>query len=333
MEIPAISQIKGKHIFLAPLDWGMGHATRSAAIVDALRKNNRILIGSSPDQIEFFKRLFPEIAQVPLPAYNVHYARRRPVWLSVFCQLPKFFNVIVQEKRALRQVIKNHNIDFVISDNRYGLYDSEVFSVIISHQLRLKLPYFARILNRIHQSRMEKFSEVWVPDFEEPERRLSGELSDAKNFKVPVKYLGPLSALSSSLTADTFYSSELLLLLSGPEPQRSVFEDILLKKLKGSRKKITLIRGCEKKLSTHPDSVKVINMAYGEELAKWINGAERIVCRSGYSTLMDLYLCGKKNLVLVPTPGQPEQEYLAKYWSEKFSVIYCNQENLNEITF
>ena len=162
---------------------------------------------------------------------------------------------------------------------------------------------------------------------------MSGNLSDSDAVSIPVEYIGPQSALSIfDLDIATIDRSDYLILLSGVEPQRTILENSLIDKFKFSNKKITLVRGSDTEVKIENKNISVINFAYGAELKKLILSAETIICRSGYSTLMDLNFLKKEKLILVPTPGQTEQKYLAQYWKEKFNAKVYLQDQLTQIT-
>jgi UDP-N-acetylglucosamine transferase subunit ALG13 len=172
-----------------------------------------------------------------------------------------------------------------------------------------------------------------VPDYPQPERRLAGDLVEAVQINIPVTYIGPQSYLSTiKPNEQTFSAVDYLILLSGEEPQRSILEELLLKKFRNSEKKIVLVRGTN--LKKRPvTTVEVIDFAYGETLLKLIVNAKTVICRSGYSTLMDLHLLNKRDLILIPTPGQTEQEYLASYWQQKFGTKTVLQKEIEGFEF
>jgi len=167
-------------------------------------------------------------------------------------------------------------------------------------------------------------------DHEDKNIRLSGVLSDANKIRIPVNYIGPQSALKDvELNSTDLKTFDILILLSGAEPQRSILEKNILDKFRSSTKKIILVRGSDKKMEVKNKTISVINFAFGKELKTLIMGADTLICRSGYSTLMDLHILNKKKIILIPTPGQPEQEYLADYWKEKFGVEMISQKSIS----
>jgi hypothetical protein len=163
-----------------------------------------------------------------------------------------------------------------------------------------------------------------VPDLIEKSERLSGELSDSSGFQTPVKFIGPLSFLKPNFIQNGFYC-DVLVVLSGPEPQRTILEKAIVSALSEIDFSCVLIRGTEKETQKSATKIKFVNFVSGDDLSEKMSGAKLIICRSGYSTLMDVFVLNKKNLIVIPTPGQTEQEYLANYWKEKFSVGTLSQ--------
>jgi hypothetical protein len=229
----------------------------------------------------------------------------------------------------------------VISDNRFGLYSEKVHTVFITHQLFLKAHVFENFGSQLNQSYISKFNEVWVPDHDgsagSPES-LSGELShgnfpDSYRGHQDIKYIGPQSRLKDVVTEVEKDKYDYLVLLSGPEPTRTELEKGLLKLVSLSKKRIAFVRGSPIRVSgLNLENVAVFDFPKKEELKKLILSSKKIICRSGYSTLMDMYLLEKKELILIPTPGQTEQEYLAEYWKKKFGTDYLPQNKISTFT-
>jgi len=222
----------------------------------------------------------------------------------------------------------------VISDNRYGFTHKTAHCVLITHQLNIKAPFILFMANFINRAYINKFNEVWVPDYKEKNLRLAGELSDPGKISIPVNYIGPQSALvhSTPVKRDS-ERSDYLILLSGVEPQRTILENILITRMAFLQKKIILVRGSNTHLSVEDKNIKVMDFCFGEQLRDLIVNADTVICRSGYSTLMDLHLLHKNKLILIPTPGQTEQEYLASYWHEKFGSEALSQEVATKFNF
>ncbi len=326
------------NILVAPLDWGLGHASRCVPIIELLLKRDcNVVIAADNYAYDFLKRRFPRLQFVRLKGYNVRYAKKF-VALKVFSQLPKIIFSIAREKFQLSLLLKEFSIDAVISDNRFGLWSKSAYSVFITHQILIKLPKPLRLLEKplykINKFVIEQFNECWVPDFP-GETNLTGDLT--RRYKLPAnaKFIHPLSRFSpTQLNVTQKYLYDFLAVFSGPEPQRTLLEEKILKQLKNSNVKACIVRGTpgqnEKALTA--SNVKLIPFADGDELLRLISQSKVLLCRAGYSTIMDLTVL-RKPAVLTPTPGQTEQEYLAKYLGSNgfFEFVEQNNISINEI--
>lgn len=312
--------INKRTIFISPLDWGMGHASRCVPIIRDLKQNNTILIGVTEINAFFFDRYFPDLQKIRVPSYAISYSKILPVWLKLILQWPKIRNKIRLENEQLKNIINEYKINLIISDNRFGMYSKKVESIFITHQLKIKVPLFSSLANFVNKKYIQQFNEVWVPDFENRKSCLAGQLSDSGEIKVPVKYIGPQSALTLSSQNSSIKKIDYLILLSGIEPQRTLLEREVLNVFKSSKKEIVLVRGSKNKIEFKNKNIQILDFVYGEELKNIIVNAETVICRSGYSTLMDLYLLNKQKIVLIPTPGQSEQIYLADFWKINYGA-------------
>lgn len=323
--------LKGKTIFISALDWGLGHATRCVPLIKQLLPDNKIILGVTPLTALVFDEEFPDLEKVNVEPYDIKYSHRFSVGFKLLLDARRIFSVIKKEHEQVKRIVADHNIDVVISDNRFGLYCSTAKSIYITHQLKIQAGLFSGLANRIHRSYMKRFREIWIPDFENEEACLAGKLSRNTFFK-KVYYLGPLSRLThkSGKVKDIDY----LCLFSGPEPLRTQLEERLMQKAILSNKKICLVRGTQKPMEDAPPlNVKVFDFPTSDQLSNLVASSSTIICRSGYSTLMDLYTLRNTNCILVPTPGQSEQIYLAGYWEEKFGSRVIKQGELNSFEF
>ena len=229
----------------------------------------------------------------------------------------------------MQNVIKEHGIDAVISDNRYGLYHPAIPSIFITHQLLIKTGFgkFADgLLQQFNYDFINRFTECWIPD-EEGDSNLGGDLShpDEKP-EIPLKYLGPLSRFNN-LPAESVEETHLLLLISGPEPQRSILEQLLIEQLSDYNDKVVFVRGLPgntDQLETG-DHIEVYDHLPAKELKQKFEQAHLVISRCGYSTVMDLAAM-KKKCILIPTPGQTEQEYLATYLMQHNFALCIDQD-------
>jgi UDP-N-acetylglucosamine:LPS N-acetylglucosamine transferase len=323
---------KSPRVLVAPLDWGLGHATRCIPVINALlAQGATVILAAEGAAATLLNNEFPTIQILPLKGYRISYSRQKTwFFLKMMAQIPKITATINYEKRWLKVVMKSKKIDLIISDNRFGLYSSLVPSYYITHQLFIETgnSLMNKLAQKIHYSFINRYTQCWVPD-EEGEINLAGKLSHPdKKPAIPVKYIGILSRFKKE---ETIIKNELLILISGPEPQRSIFEKIIQEQIKDIKQSTVLVRGLPgetKGLEIKNDHVTIINHLPAGELNTIIAASETVICRAGYSTIMDLVTLNK-NAALVPTPGQGEQEYLAKYLMEKKYFYSVPQHNFS----
>ncbi len=315
-------------ILFCILNWGLGHASRSIPLIQELLKQGvEVILASDGRALQLLQKEFPQLQTIKLPAYNVSYRSKNMVW-NIAWQLPKIIRAINQEKKLIKQLIKELKIDAIISDNRFGCYNATIPSIFITHQINIKtpIPFLEKIVNSFNHRFIRQFDACWIPDVEESPR-LAGTLSSATAIKKKVDYLGILSRMKRK---EISLKYDIIIVLSGPEPQRTFLEEKLIQQLLPLDYKILLISGQtekheEKQLS---NSVKQISFLTSENLNQAILESRYVICRSGYSSLMDLVALQKK-AILIPTPGQTEQEYLAKHLQKSGQFIYQEQDHLN----
>lgn len=315
-----------KPILVAPLNWGLGHATRCIPIINALVQHGFTpIIGSDGNALNLLKQEFPQLEFVEMPSYHISYAKKAKnfKW-SLLKSTPKMLKAIKTEKQFTKQLVQDLNLFGIISDNRLGVYDKHIPSVFITHQLNVLSGNTTKISSKLHQYIIKKFNECWVPD-QRDEPSLSGVLGHLDYFNPTIKYLGPLSRFEANKIELTI---DLLVLLSGPEPQRTLLEEKLLKELQNYNGKVVLIRGVveDQQIISTNGNISVYNFMASKELEKTINQSELILSRSGYTTIMDLAKLNKKAF-FIPTPGQFEQEYLAKKLEADRLVPFCKQDD------
>ena len=318
-----------KRILVSPLDWGLGHATRCIPIIYALiKQGHTVLIATDGPQKILLEREFPGIEYLPLKGYQIKYSKTKSAFMfTMLRQMPKALKAIISEHHSLEKIIRQKKIDIVISDNRFGLYHKHVHSVLITHQLLIKSPFLQGFLQGINYYFINKFDECWVPDFKE-EPCLAGILSHPKKMPtIPVRYVGWLSRFQK---AEHKLPTHVLVLLSGPEPQRTILENTIVNQLNDCVKSVLIVRGLPNHTSHLQvnDGVKYVNHLPARQLEDAIQSASFVIARSGYSTIMDL-LKLKKKAILIPTPGQTEQEYLAQYLMDKKLVYSVNQDSFD----
>ena len=325
------SELPKTRILVAPLDWGLGHATRCIPIINELISQNcEVLIAASGNSYFLLKKEFPSLLILRISSYKITYSGSGgSLVIKLMLQIPKIIFSILKENYWIKKNIKKYKIDAVISDNRFGMYNRKVPSVYITHQLLIKTKnrFSEKIVQKIHYYFIKKYKFCWVPDWSE--NGLAGDLSHQEDRPVNVLYIGPLSRFE--LLKDLPEKYEVLISISGPEPQRTIFEGEILFQLKSLNKNILLIRGLPnetKDLLPDNASIKILNHLPADELNKAFQQSKIIISRSGYTTVMDLVKLGK-NAVLVPTPGQTEQEYLASYLMGKKFFYSVEQDKVS----
>jgi predicted glycosyltransferase len=319
---------------VAPLNWGLGHATRCIPLIQKLlSEGHEIIIASDGHPMELLKTVFPGLSFIVLPSYNIRYNKGKSQLTAMLRSIPVIFRGIIREHHQLKKIIREHQIEQVISDNRFGLWNKHIHSTYITHQLMIKMPkglgFMTPVIWLGHRFFINRFDTCLIPDFEGKDN-LSGDLSHKYPLPRHARFIGPLSRfaeLSSKTkkTPDSIY--DVVALVSGPEPQRTIFEQQLIKRFKNSTDRVLIIQGLPANKTsgqideTH-ENLTILPHLDTDKLANILLLARKIICRSGYSTLMDLYALNCLDKAeLIPTPGQTEQEYLALYHKQKKRAV------------
>lgn len=299
-----------KRILIAPLDWGLGHASRCIPIARELEQEGfEVIFAASGRPLDLLMGEFPNRDFIKLESYNIQYPKNGNMAWIMISQSLKIWKGIRKEKKALNQIIEDYNIDGVISDNRFGLYSKKVPCVFITHQLNIQSPLFSQWIQNINFKYIEKYNACWIPDSKE--HLLSGDLTRSNLPQVDCHFVGSLSRFEPMQKTKDL---DILAVISGPEPQRTIFENILKKQLLASKKKAILVLGkTEDNSEECIENLKIVSHLKSTELNQAMVNANLVISRSGYSTVMDVAKLNKK-AVFVPTPGQTEQLYLAKYY-------------------
>lgn len=305
-------------VLLSPLDWGLGHTTRCIPIInELLHQGCNVIIACNSTQKAVLSKEFPQLVYMYLSGYNLKYGKKR--WgtiVRIILQTPKILIKINNENTWLNIFLKSQKVDLIVSDNRFGFYAPNIPSVFITHQLHIKtgLGKLAdSILQKLNYRRIKKFSSCWVPDQQGTTPSLAGELSKPKILPaIRVQYIGGLSRFNTCKQKTN--TIDVLIILSGPEPQRTIFEELVLNVMKSLPQKTVLVRGLPKAGNEVivENNCTIYNHAPAGLLNELICNAEIVISRSGYTTVMDLMKLKKKS-ILIPTPGQAEQEYLATH--------------------
>ena len=329
-----MQKINKPTILIAPLDWGLGHVTRCIPIIRTLKNlNYDVIVAVCEKQKKVLTQEFTELKFIELSGYGINYAKNKHLFaLKIFFQIPKILHCINKEHNWLKDIVVTHNIALVISDNRYGLYHNIIPSIFITHQLTIKAPiiWIENLLQKINYRFINKFTQCWIPDIK-GENNIAGLLSrPSLKPQIPIHYIGVLSRFAKPLPTGNIY--DVCILLSGPEPQRTVLENILFKQLKNQTAlKILFIRGLPlANKNIEVNGLEIKNHLLGKYLQIAICNSNIIVARSGYTTVMELLSLQKKS-ILIPTPAQTEQEYLATYLYKQSKCLSFTQSKINII--
>ena len=313
-------------VLIAPLNWGLGHASRCIPlIIRYLRAGDEVVLGGDGDALTLLRQHFPNLPYCQLAPLDIRYGSRSQVW-AMAAALPKLLRFTVLDHRLLDHLLQNEHLDLVISDNRFGLYSNKVRCAYITHQLVIPLPSSLRflepLLQRIHYHFINKYTECLIPDTAEPDG-LGGRLSHPALLPRNARYIGPLSRLVPPADAGSSAPAyPVVAVLSGPEPQRTMLERKVIETWKDREERVLIVRGLVGKPSTRMSKGNITLVPYlsDTELSQALCSARTVISRSGYSSVMDYAALGltdkarqgRLQLTMIPTPGQPEQEYLAQ---------------------
>lgn len=329
--------LRKPRVLVAPLDWGLGHATRCIPIIyELLEQGASVWLAAEGAQADLLKTEFPDLPILPLRGYEVRYSRQaRHFTRTILTQLPRISRRINQEHHWLKAMMQQYHFDLVLSDNRYGLYHPDAYCILITHQLQIQHHWgnkVKQLLRRWHYSRISRFRECWVPDLPRPDD-LAGELAHpAAMPDIPVYYIGHLSRLKPVTTS--ILPRHLFISLSGPEPQRTLLEEKIIEQISHYEGTAVIVRGLPQASRFIPSTgdIRFYNHLDSRDYAAEMQKAQWVISRSGYSTIMDIARMGKES-ILIPTPGQTEQEYLSWYLQQKQWALAGNQDtfDLNQL--
>ncbi|HXC04547.1 MAG TPA: glycosyltransferase [Bacteroidia bacterium] len=314
-----------KRILIAPLNWGLGHATRCVPIIQEIETlGMQPVLAGEGRSAALLCREFPHLEFISLPGFEIRYPENGNMTIQMLLALPAFLKSIRAEHRLLEKIIAEKQIDAVISDNRYGLYSKQVPCIFITHQVFIQAPLGAALLLRINERYMRRFTECWIPDYAGKEN-LSGILSHGGETAVQRYFIGPLSRLRTpSGIVPVRY--DLLVILSGPEPQRTVLERLVKRELEDVNLRVLLILGkTEQEEYVRAGNVEERSHLSAAAMQEAWSQSALVLCRSGYSSIMDAEVMGSK-CIFIPTPGQTEQEYLGTYHAGLGHAITVTQD-------
>jgi len=335
-------------ILVCPLDWGLGHAARCIPIIrKLLARGHKVIICADRRPLSLLQTEFPSLEFIRLPGFAVTYPDSGWMALKMVAQTPRLIVSSIRENRQLNRIIRESKIDAVISDNRFGLFTRRARCIYITHQLWIKCPpglaWLEPLLHRLHRWIIGLYDECWIPDFP-GEPNLSGDLSHRGKLPANAHFIGPLSRFSKATASllETAGSEhppllppasgggelyDLLVILSGPEPQRTLFERQVLAQAGRLAGRVLIVQGKpeDKAARRREANLDIVPHLPTAEMQREIQSAQVILARPGYSTIMDLTVLGKP-AILVPTPGQTEQQYLADKFS-RAGIYYCEQQS------
>ncbi len=314
-------------VLICPLNWGLGHATRCIPLIDQYIQQGHIVhIATDGIALKLLQERYPQLRFWHAPSYSIRYSKGTSQVAKLLFQLPGIVKSIFQEHSWLKKHVNAESYDLILSDNRFGMWHSTIKSVYITHQLQIKMPDGIKFLEPIawwlHRQIIKQYAECWIPDFSGT-NNLSGELSHGKPLLPNTVYIGPLSRFSFLKASPSVNVFDAVCIVSGPEPQRTLFETQLLRRFSNYSGKVLLLRGLpgSKNTLNHTENIHVKNSLNDVDLAGYLLSCNKIICRSGYSTIMDLYTLNCLHKAeMIATPGQTEQQYLQKLYLHKYSV-------------
>lgn len=328
---------KKNNILICPLEWGLGHASRIIPLAKKLRESdNNVFIASGDDHLAFLHAELPEIFLISFPGFKTNYSRSIPQYLHLLSRIPSLLYHIFREHHRIKKIIAEFDIDILISDNRFGLWNNKITTVYITHMPLIPFPKSLKFLEPVgkllHSFIIRKYTFCFIPDLP-GDLNVSGRLSHGIYPSPGVRYVGILSRFTDYMHSNetVIQKPHITVLLSGPEPQREMLKQKLTGILKNKDLPTYMFEGKPRNSTNEPGigNITFYNHLDTSQLKEIIVTSEWIITRSGYSTIMDLLALGK-TATLIPTPGQTEQEYLAEYLTGKGWFSTVSQDKLNE---
>ncbi len=311
-------------ILVCPLNWGLGHATRCIPLINQwINEGHEIVIATDGNPLSLLIMQFPLLRKIEFSSYNIRYSSGKSQTGAMFISLPAIISGIINEHFWLKKLLRKEHFDRVVSDNRFGLWSKKTESIYITHQVRVKMPrelkWFEPVLAALHRLIINRYDYCYVPDYQGADN-LSGELSHTSPLPTNVQFIGPLSRFKNLSLLEGKLDYEQVIVVSGPEPQRTIFENEMTDMAIHSGLKTLLVRGlpASTEMPLSNNLLHKVNHLPDALFATVLMHCNTIYCRSGYSSIMDLEAlnCLPKT-IFIPTPGQTEQEYLAEYHAKK----------------
>lgn len=330
-----IDQKKKLKILISPLDWGLGHASRCIPIIKALlEEEHEVYLGGSGNSLALLHKEFPDLKVIDLPGFTPTGGKSGFSVLNLVVIAFQLIISAISEYFLLRKFLATNHFDLIVSDNRYGLFSKKVKSIIITHQLMVKLPLGFRWAESVVHCFIKKmitpFNECWIPDFAQVPG-LSGDLAHKYPLPDNARFIGPLSRFTRQLKLlENEARITVTAIISGSEPQRTFFEQLLINEFKHLDEDSFLICGQPLNLNKAQiiNKLHILPFAIAETIHSLITRSDVVICRSGYSSIMDMCATGCR-AIFIPTPGQTEQLYLAKLHGNAGNAIDINQSEFN----
>jgi uncharacterized protein (TIGR00661 family) len=321
------------NIIYAVCSWGLGHATRSLPVIrKLLHENNTITIISNGRSLTLLRQELGEQANyVDIPDYPMLLSENaRQFMAKSLVYWPVFIQRLEHGLRSLTRLLESVKCDLILSDGRYDMYNRKIPSFFISHQMRIMNPLRIHMFETgseiFNQFFFKRFTAAIIPDFKEDS--LSGDLSHnlRRINEQKLHYVGVLSDFKKQKKKQDI---DVFISISGPEPQRSMLEQHIMEQVETLQGTIVITLGKSEVMHDYAKKhITIFSFLSKEKREDLLNRSKVIVSRSGYSTIMDLAVLGKKGLI-IPTPGQIEQEYLAQYHMQKGTFFSVEQQNLD----
>jgi UDP-N-acetylglucosamine:LPS N-acetylglucosamine transferase len=313
---------KDDTVVVAPLNWGLGHATRCIPLIHYLKnRGNKIIIASDGEALELLKKEFPELPSESLPGYGIKYYTRNMLFNLLF-SFPGLLTGLFREKSAFEKITLKYGAHVVLSDNRLAAFSKTTMNIYLTHQINIVFTnkWLRNLAGRFHQYYIRKFDTCWIPD-ERGKNNISGSMGYPTGIR-DFHYIGHMTRIHKTKAES---KKDICVMISGPEPQKSILSDALARELfKHTEYRIVWITSGTKKALPYPipEHIEIHTMADSGLTAKALNESRLLISRSGYSTIMDIMQLPIK-AILIPTPGQPEQEYLAASLrqNERFNTL------------
>jgi hypothetical protein len=306
-------------------------------IIKKLRERNcNIIICSGIEHQAIFKNELTGLTYIDFPGFRPGYSRFLPQYIFILMKTPLLFCHILAEHFKIKRIIRENNIDIIISDNRFGLWNRRIKSVYVTHLPVIPLPEKLKSLEwigiRFHRFIIKKYSLCLIPDL--PGKvNISGRLTHEVKLPDNTRFIGILSRFSDKPGAGEkkFRFPHNTVILSGPEPQKGILRQKLVKILIRREPPAVFLEGRPGNAKEISESGNIISYNHlpSDEMRDMITGSSSIITRSGYTTIMELISLNCSAL-LIPTPGQTEQEYLAEYLTLKGWFTSVTQHRLND---